>query len=87
MAFPTEVNSQITDAVTQSNVEVLCSAPAQALSALYGALAHSLALAAANAVTAQQNTNVIMQAVTTRSVSTLLGSNGKLLPAAASSHE
>ena len=30
MAFPTAVNSQITDAVTQSNLEVLGVSPAQA---------------------------------------------------------
>lgn len=31
MAFPTAVNDQITDAVTQANVKVLGDAPAQAL--------------------------------------------------------
>jgi len=34
MTFPTAVNDQITDAVTQANVKVLGDAPAQALSAL-----------------------------------------------------
>ena len=35
MAFPTAVNSQITDAVTQANVKVLGDAPAQAMGALF----------------------------------------------------
>jgi Killing trait len=72
MAYPTEVNSQITDAVTQSIVEVLASAPAQATSTLYSAVSHSISLAMANAVAAQQNTNVIANAATTRSVALLL---------------
>jgi Killing trait len=76
MAYPTEVNSQITDAVTQSNVEVLASAPAQAISALYTTVGQAMSLAMANAVTAQQNTNVIAQAVTTRSVALLLRADG-----------
>jgi hypothetical protein len=68
MAFPTAVNSQITDAVTQANVQVLGVAPAQALAMLEVALSHSLALAAANAVTQQQNANILMDAVSARSV-------------------
>ncbi|NQZ73911.1 MAG: RebB family R body protein, partial [Dinoroseobacter sp.] len=35
MADNTEVNSQITDAVTQTNVKVLGEAPAQAMGTLY----------------------------------------------------
>lgn len=73
MAFPTAVNSQITDAVTQANVQVLGVAPAQALAMLEVALSHSLALAAANAVTQQQNANILMDAVSARSVARLLG--------------
>jgi predicted nucleic acid-binding protein len=73
MAFPTAVNSQITDAVTQANVQVLGVAPAQALAMLEVALSHSLALAAANAVTQQQNANILMDAVSARSVARILG--------------
>ena len=51
MAFPTAVNDQITDAVTQSNVKVLGDAPAQAMSSLYQATAQAMANAAQNAVT------------------------------------
>lgn len=73
MAFPTAVNSQITDAVTQANVQVLGVAPAQALGMLEVALSQSLALAAANAVSQQQNANILMNAVSARAVARLLG--------------
>ena len=72
MAFPTSVNSQITDAVTQSNVQVLGDAPAQALGSLYQATAQALGLAAQNATTAQQQAAILAQAVTTRCVQSLL---------------
>lgn len=34
MAYPTPVNDQITDSVTQSNVQVLASSPATAMGAI-----------------------------------------------------
>ena len=71
MAFPTSVNSQITDAVTQSNVKVLGDAPAVAMGNLYQATAQALANAAHNATTAQQQTNVTAQAATTQGVALL----------------
>ncbi|RYF43569.1 MAG: glycerol-3-phosphate dehydrogenase [Comamonadaceae bacterium] len=74
MAFPTAVNSQITDAVTQANVKVVGDAPAMAMGNLYQATAQALANAAHNATTAQQQGNVLAQAVPTRCVQTLLGS-------------
>lgn len=73
MAIPTPVNGQITDAVTQSNVQVLASAPAQAMGALLQAMAHAASNAANNAVTSQQQLNVIGQAVTTSCVKMLVG--------------
>lgn len=72
MAFPTAVNSQITDAITQSNVQVLGDAPAQALGSLYQACAQALANAAHNATNAQQQTAILAQAVTTRCVQSLV---------------
>lgn len=74
MAFPTAVNSQITDAVTQTNVKVVGDAPAMALGNLYQATAQALANAAHNATSAQQQANVLAEAVTTRCVQALLGS-------------
>jgi Killing trait len=63
MAIPTAVNGQITDAVTQSNVNVLASAPAMALGSLYQAMASSMSLAAQNATYAQQQANTIGDSV------------------------
>ncbi len=72
MAFPTSVNSQITDAVTQANLKVLGDAPAVAIGNLYQATAQALSNAAHNATMAQQQTNITAQAATTQGVATLL---------------
>ncbi|ABE56425.1 RebB protein [Shewanella denitrificans OS217] len=71
MAFPTAVNSQITDSVTQVNVEVLGMAPAIAMGNLFQATSQALANAAHNATSAQQQANITAQAVTTAGVSLL----------------
>ena len=68
MAFPTAVNDQITDAVTQSNVKVLGDAPAQAMSSLYQATAQAMANAAHNAVSQQQATDALREALTTAAI-------------------
>ena len=77
MAFPTSVNSQITDAVTQANVKVLADAPAMAMGSLYQAIAQAAGLAAQNATANQQAANQVSQAVATRCVESLLGPAGK----------
>jgi hypothetical protein len=74
MAFPTSVNNQITDSVTQANVQVLGDAPAIAMGNVYQAVAQALANAAHNATNAQQQNFTLAQAVTTRCVQVLLGS-------------
>ncbi len=71
MAYPTSVNSQITDSVTQANVKVLGDSPAIAMGNLYQATAQALANAAHNATTAQQQTNITAQAATTMGVALL----------------
>jgi ethanolamine utilization microcompartment shell protein EutL len=68
MSFPTAVNDQITDAVTQSNVKVLADSPANALSNLYQANAHAVSLSIQNANFGQQQTTMIHQATTTQGV-------------------
>jgi hypothetical protein len=73
MAFPTSVNDQITDSVTQSNVEVLGESPAIAIGNLYQATAQALANAAHNATNVQQQSYVTAQAATTMGVAALLG--------------
>ncbi len=71
MAFPTAVNSQITDSVAQSNVQVVGSSPAIAMGNLYQATAQALANAAHNAALAQQQMYVTAQAATTTGVAML----------------
>ena len=71
MAFPTSVNNQITDSVTQANVEVLGNAPANAMGNLFQATAQALANAAQNATAAQQQANIVAQAATTAGVALL----------------
>lgn len=71
MAFPTAVNSQITDSVTQANVQTLGTAPAVAMGNLYQATAQALANAAHNATVAQQQLFVAAQAATTMGVALL----------------
>jgi hypothetical protein len=71
MAFPTAVNSQITDSVTQANTKVLGDAPAIAMGNLFQATAQALANAAHNATTSQQQSNITAQAATTMGVTTL----------------
>jgi hypothetical protein len=74
MAFPTAVNNQITDSVTQADVQVLGDAPAIAMGNVYMAVAQALATAAQNATNAQQQNFALAQAVTTRCIQVLLGS-------------
>ncbi|ABD82261.1 RebB family R body protein [Saccharophagus degradans] len=80
MNYPTSVNGQITDAVTQENVKVLGEAPAVAMGNLYHTIGSSVAMAAANAVYAQQQANVIYQAATVIGINTLAAAWSTVLP-------
>ncbi len=71
----TEVNPQVVDAVTISNTKVLAEAPAMAMGSLYQTIGNSVAMAAANAVYAQQQANVTYQAATTLGITKLFSSN------------
>ncbi|WP_336734640.1 RebB family R body protein [Chryseobacterium sp. VD8] len=64
----TKVNQQITDAVTQTNVKVLGEAPAIAMGNLYQSMAHSTGILFQNAVSAQNQQNILAQAATTQGV-------------------
>lgn len=66
------VNPMITDAVTQTNVEVLANAPSMAMGSLYQTIGNSVAMAAANAVYAQQQANVTYQSASTMGIKELL---------------
>lgn len=63
MAYPTPVNNQVTDAITQSNVLALGSAPATAVAMLYQAVAQAMGNAANNATSGQQQGNTLMLSV------------------------
>ena len=63
-----EVNEQITDAVTQTNIQVVANANAVAMANVYQTAAHSTGLMFANAVLAQGQQNILSQAVTTQGV-------------------
>jgi len=76
MADDTPVNSQITDAVTQSNITVLGSAPAQSMATAYQLLAQSVGVAMQNAVSNQQNMNTIDSAIVTQGISLLFSLDG-----------
>ena len=71
MAEPKNVNGAITDAVTQANVKVLADSPAMSLSNLYQTVSQSLSLSVQNAVTMQQQSNIVHQATTTQGVNLL----------------
>lgn len=72
MADTTTVNSQITDAVTQTNVKVVAEAPAQAIAALYQVASHSASLSLQNAVFNQQSLNQISTAVVSKAVALIM---------------
>lgn len=67
-----QVNPVVTDAVTQTNLLVLGTAPAMAMASLYQTLANSIAMASMNAVYAQQQAQIAHQAATTQGVALLL---------------
>ena len=80
MAFPTAINDQITDSISQANTKVLGDAPAVGMGNLFVATGQALSNAAHNATNNQQQSYVTMQASTTQGVGTLLtmdtGSSG-----------
>jgi hypothetical protein len=75
MAFPTHVNDQVTDSISQVNTKVLGDAPAMATGNLFVVTSQALANAAHNATGNQQNSYVTLQASTTQGVATLMGLN------------
>ena len=68
MAWPTRENSQITDAVTQSNVQVVAEAPAMALGNVFQTMAHSTGILLQNAVGAAQQQTTLSQAASNQGV-------------------
>jgi hypothetical protein len=68
MAYPTPVNSYITDAVSQTGVSVLASAPTMAMGSIYQSSAHSISILYQNAVQAQKQASICAQAATNQGV-------------------
>ena len=77
MAQSETVNPQVTDAITQTNVKVLGEAPSMAMGSLYQTIGNSVAMAAANAVYAQQQANITHQTSTVAGVEKLLSTGKK----------
>lgn len=73
MAYPTRVNSQITDAVSQQAVSVLGAAPTMAMASIYQSAAHSMSIAFENAVLAQRHASISAQASTNQGVIQVYG--------------
>jgi hypothetical protein len=72
MAYPTHVNSAISDSISQVNTKVLGDAPAMAMGNLFVVTSQALSNAAHNATNNAQQSYVTMQASTSQGVSTLL---------------
>jgi len=79
MAENTDLNSQITDSVTQTNVKVLAEASAMAMGSLYQLGAHSLSICIENSVAGQQQAAILAQAVTSQCVAHMLNKTGGLV--------
>jgi hypothetical protein len=77
MAADTPVNSQVTDAVTQTNVKVLGEAPAQSMALVYQSMAQSISLAMQNAQQAQGGLQQIGNAVTSSAVTMIMNAAHK----------
>ena len=83
MAFPTAVNGQITDAVTQTGVHTLGSAPAMAMGSVYQSMAHSAGILFQNTVNQQQQSAICAQAATNQGVIQIYSVNSMAAAAAA----
>jgi hypothetical protein len=68
VAYPTDVNDQITDSVTQVNVKVLGDAPAMAMGSIFQSSAHSTGILYENAVGSQQRNAIAAQAAANQGV-------------------
>ncbi|PKF80447.1 glycerol-3-phosphate dehydrogenase subunit C [Vibrio sp. vnigr-6D03] len=71
MPKPLKVNEQITDSVTQTNTQVLASAPSNAMGNLYTSMGLAMSNLNNNATNAQQQANIGMQAATVQGVNAL----------------
>lgn len=75
MAFPSAVNDQVTDSVTQANTKVVDQSPALVMGNLMIAASQALGNAASNAVAEQQNATATSNEVVNEGIDTLLAIN------------
>ncbi len=80
MAFPTSINDQITDAVSQSTVNNFGLAAASASATAQQAAAQSLALRMAGTVGAMARADILRQAVTGACVGATLDQMDHMIP-------
>lgn len=66
--MPDQVNPQVTDAVTQTNVKVVAEAPAQAIASLYQVMTSATGMASQNAVSSQQALNQLLPLIVGKAV-------------------
>ena len=71
MAFPSHVNSQVTDSITEVNTLVLGDSPSMATGNVFMATSQALANTAHNATNQQNQSFVTFQASTAQGVQTL----------------
>ncbi len=83
MAYPTAINSQITDSISQVNTGVVGGAPGVAQGNLLIATSQALAIAAHNATNNQQQAYMTMQAATTQGVIAMLSMGASITGAGA----
>ena len=69
------LNPQVTDTLSTTNATVIGEAPGMALGSLYQTIGNSVAMAAANAVYAQQQANVTYQTASTMAVQHLVSAS------------
>lgn len=75
MAGPFSVNSQITDAITQSAVGVVAAAPSMAMGLVYQSMGHSASLLFEATTIAHQNFTAASQASTMNTIMQMLAYN------------
>ncbi len=73
MANDPQVNAQITDAVTQTNVKVVAEAPAQAMATLYQVASQAAGIAISNANSNQQNLNLLNPSIVAEAINIIKG--------------
>lgn len=76
------VNSQITDAITQTNALAVGMAPAQSMATLYQTMSHSTGTAMQNAVANQQNLYSLNLAALTQNLQAIMENGAAAAPRA-----